>query len=68
MKIKAKQAFLSYDGAKPIIARRGSIHDVSEATAKGLVYDGLAEFVDNLKEEKNAVRKASTRKAAKVEK
>ena len=45
MKIKAKQAFLSYDGAKPIIARRGSIHDVSEQTAKGLVYDGLAEYV-----------------------
>ena len=68
MKIKARQAFITYDGAKPVIARKGSIHIVSDNLAKSLVNAEMAELIDELKEEKKAVRKPTTRKAAKVEK
>lgn len=68
MNIKAKIAFLTYNIAQPIIARKGQIIDVPEAIAKSLVNADMAELVDGIKEEKKAVRKPSTRKAAKVEK
>lgn len=68
MNIKAKTAFLTYNVAQPIIARKGQILDVPEAIAKSLVNADMAEFVDGIKEEKKAIRKPSTRKAAKIEK
>lgn len=68
MKIKALNAFLAYDGAKPVIAKRGSVHEVSPTLANDLVDCGLAEFLEEQSAEKKAVRKPSTRKAAKVEK
>lgn len=68
MNIKAKIAFLTYNVAQPIIARKGQIIDVPEALAKSLVNADMAEFVDDIKEEKKAIRKPTTRKAAKIEK
>lgn len=68
MNIKAKIAFLTYNGTTPIIARKGQILDVPEELAKSLVNADMAEFVDSIKEEKKAVRKPTTRKAAKIEK
>lgn len=68
MTIKAKIAFLTYNVAQPIIARKGQIIDVPEAIAKSLVNADMAEFVEPIKEEKKAIRKPSTRKAAKIEK
>lgn len=68
MNIKAKIAFLTYNIAQPIIARKGQILDVPEELAKSLVNADMAEFAEPIKEEKKAVRKPSTRKAAKIEK
>lgn len=64
MKIKAKIVFLTYDGTTPIIARKGAIIDVSEKLGKSLINAGMAESA----EERNAMKKPNTRKAAKVEK
>lgn len=68
MNIKAKIAFLTYDGTTPILARKGAVIDVAEHIAKSLVNADMAEFVEPIKEEKKAVRKPTTRKAAKIEK
>lgn len=68
MTIKAKTAFITYIGTSPIVARKGQILGVPEDIAKSLVNADLAEFTEPIKEEKKAVRKPTTRKAAKVEK
>jgi hypothetical protein len=68
MTIKAKTAFLTYIGTTPIVARKGQILGLPEELAKSLVNAELAEFVEPIKEEKKAIRKPTTRKAAKIEK
>lgn len=68
MTIKAKTAFLTYIGTTPIVARKGQILGLPEELAKSLVNADMAEFVEPIKEEKKAVRKPTTRKAAKIEK
>ena len=68
MKVKATQPLYFFEGSNAIVARKNAVIDVCEVTAEFLVESGWAELVDGIKEEKKAVRKPYTRKAAKVEK
>lgn len=63
MKVKANTVFLTFDGSRQIVAKKGEVLEVSPTLAERLTSERLVELVDEPKEVKKEIKKPRTKKA-----
>lgn len=63
MKVKANTVFLTFDGRRQIVVKKGEVLEVSPTLAERIISERLGDLVDEPKEVKKEVKKPRTKKA-----